>query len=132
LYRPGAIFGLLILICVLTVTNAYLWTQRESELQQVRILAVRVNAATAYIAAQETAAEVAAKLKIKTDQQQCAARIAGTVKIDALLANVRGTILDLAGVVTNPEAKATLRSRARVFTPYPIPTCDTGANDAGG
>lgn len=118
-----ALAVVLLLVPALTILNVVQWSQRESQQSAIKVLRVKEAGDARYIAAQKSAKKTAAKVAVKTSEDNCDTAIYATDRANLIVSNLKGTLLDLAAVVTNAGAAHTLRVRATRFEPFPNPKC---------
>lgn len=94
---------------------------QKSNRQEAEIVALKARNK----AADDLKAAIAKGAKAR-QRSECRARISATRQVNAIIAGLRATYLELAAEKTTPELSATLRQRAKALPVYPTPVCDDG------
>lgn len=109
----------LVLVPALAITNALLLVERGH-------LQSEVTADTAFVKSQQTAQELAAKVRLQASQQSCRQGIAGIALANNVILQLKGGYLDIAKYATNPKVVHALRARAATIHRFMPPKCDPG------
>jgi hypothetical protein len=111
---------------ILVTVNIWLLSQRSALLSEQRATRAELRASREIVAADRAERIALAASDKRNAQARCRGSIAGTAIANRIILNIKGTLLDLAAVATNPRSRAQLIARSRTFQTFPKPSCDTG------
>lgn len=119
-------------VLALTIVNSYLYTRNADQANSLTLVKQRqesdeklIASQGKYIAAQRTAAQLAVQTQAAQAVAGCKTGIKVTHTANTIIRNLRGSLLDLADVVSRKVTKKILRERAASTHLFPMPHCST-------